>query len=86
MRYLFPSHTARLSICIPKSENDTHPVVFAGSVSFPLPDMRAAPVRASTELVNCVELHIEGTRQIEAYVQESELEEDEFEEVEELAG
>lgn len=73
MRYLFPSHTARLSSCIPKSENETQPVVLAGNVLFPAPETKASPVRASIEFVSSVELHIVGTRQIAAYVQASEL-------------
>lgn len=66
IRYLFPSQTAKLSMSIPKSWNDTHPVELVGSVSFPDPDSIAWPVNASTEPVRAVALHVEGTRQMEA--------------------
>lgn len=69
---------------MPKSENDTHPVVFVGKVSFPDPESMAFPVWVSIEPVNRVELHVEGTRQIEEKVHESVFELVEFIDVVEL--
>lgn len=66
IKYLLPSQIARLSSCIPKSENDTQPVVLLESVWFP---STASPVSASIEPVDIVALHIEGTKQVEANVQ-----------------
>lgn len=66
IKYLFPSQTAKLSMSIPKSWNETQPVELVGRVSFADPDSIAWPVNASMEPVRAVELHVEGTRQTEA--------------------
>jgi hypothetical protein len=70
IKYLFPSQIARLSVCIPKSENGTQPVVLLDIVWFPVSKSMASPVSASIEPVNWVALHVEGTRQVDANVQD----------------